>query len=160
METWFERIRRLRESLELSQADVYRRVRVSNATMSSWESGKHKPKGENLLNLAKVLRTTPAFLMRGTGDPDDAADDELSVEVAESLRATSETVQRFVMRVIEAAASGAIDDQRIAAVQSLLFSDSPTFDPLRSDRSPSSVKGKASNRRRTGHPKGGRRGGS
>jgi transcriptional regulator with XRE-family HTH domain len=65
MGTWFERLRARRKELGLSQADLYRSVGVSNATVSDWESGKMKPRGDNLMKLCNALDTTADWLLYG-----------------------------------------------------------------------------------------------
>jgi SOS-response transcriptional repressor LexA len=49
----------------VSQADICRAINVSNATASDWVSGKTKPKGENLIKLARYLGVAPDELIPG-----------------------------------------------------------------------------------------------
>ena len=65
MEAWYERLKKRRKDLGLTQADIYRAVGVSNYTVSSWESGKHKPEGENLMALCNILGCDPDWLLTG-----------------------------------------------------------------------------------------------
>lgn len=67
MDTFYERLISAREAKGISQADLYRAVGVSNATVSEWESGKTKPRGSNLLKVSKVLGVNPEWLSSGKG---------------------------------------------------------------------------------------------
>jgi phage repressor protein C with HTH and peptisase S24 domain len=65
MQTWYQRLKDRREALGLKRSEVYRRVGVTNYTVSAWESGKHKPDGEHLVALCKLLQCSPEWLMTG-----------------------------------------------------------------------------------------------
>lgn len=60
-----ERIKAARKAKGYTQADVRRRLGVSNATVSEWESGKTRPRGENLYRLAKLLDVTAEWILTG-----------------------------------------------------------------------------------------------
>jgi len=51
----------------MSQRELGRRLTISGATISLWESERNYPNGENLLKLAKALSTTPEWLQHGQG---------------------------------------------------------------------------------------------
>ena len=65
METWDQRLRARMKEKGLSQADIKRRVKVSNYTASKWFHGEHKPEGENLVRLCAVVEASPAWLITG-----------------------------------------------------------------------------------------------
>lgn len=65
---WGENIRKRREALGMTKAELARHVGVSGATVSDWESGVIKKiDGHNLVTAAHVLRTSAEQLV-GTDD--------------------------------------------------------------------------------------------
>lgn len=60
-----ERIKSRRKELGLTQQQLGDKVGVSGTTLVYWERDENKPKGENLLKLAKVLKTTAKYLIDG-----------------------------------------------------------------------------------------------
>jgi transcriptional regulator with XRE-family HTH domain len=64
------RMRKRREELDLSMAEVARRMpgKVSENQVYRWELGKHQPKPDTLEALAKVLKTDVAALMAPAPD--------------------------------------------------------------------------------------------
>jgi SOS-response transcriptional repressor LexA len=67
MKTIAERILHRRKELKISQRALGKLLDVSGATISLWETDRTYPNGENLLNLAKVLKTTPEWIRHGNG---------------------------------------------------------------------------------------------
>ncbi|WP_438467635.1 LexA family protein [Marinomonas sp. PE14-40] len=67
MKTIADRILHRRKELKMSQRELGRRLTISGATISLWESDRNYPNGENLLKLAKALSTTPEWLQHGQG---------------------------------------------------------------------------------------------
>ncbi|WP_394178432.1 LexA family protein [Marinomonas posidonica] len=65
MKTIAERILHRRKELKISQRALGKLLNVSGATISLWETDRTYPNGENLLNLAKVLKTTPEWIRNG-----------------------------------------------------------------------------------------------
>ncbi|WP_417623069.1 XRE family transcriptional regulator [Parasphingorhabdus sp.] len=63
-----ERIKLLRKSAKLSQEKVAELCGVTRVTITHYESGKNSPSGKNLLNLAKALNTTPAYIINGISE--------------------------------------------------------------------------------------------
>ncbi|CAM7934569.1 Repressor protein C2 [Atlantibacter hermannii] len=64
-QTMGERIRARRKELKIRQAALGKMVGVSNAAISQWEREETEPKGENLLSLARALRCSPDYLLKG-----------------------------------------------------------------------------------------------
>ena len=62
-----ERIRSAREQLGLTLKEVADGVGVSFQSVQQWEDGTSSPKKTRLNNLAKVLETTPEWLIFGAG---------------------------------------------------------------------------------------------
>lgn len=57
------KIRRLRERAKINQAELARRVDVSQPTISDWENGKKVPSGKNLVRLATELGVKPSQII-------------------------------------------------------------------------------------------------
>ena len=62
-----ERILKKRKELGISLRALSREIGTSAATVSLWESDRNQPNGENLLKLAKALKSTPEWLRHGYG---------------------------------------------------------------------------------------------
>jgi SOS-response transcriptional repressor LexA len=69
VQTVGERIHKQRKARGLSGQTVATATGVSKGTISQWENDITKPKGDNLLKLAKVLRCSAEWLNSGKGDP-------------------------------------------------------------------------------------------
>jgi transcriptional regulator with XRE-family HTH domain len=65
--------RRLRESQNLTLADVARRARISSAMLSRLETGRVSPSLETIVGLARALGVTPSVLMQRVGAEDGGA---------------------------------------------------------------------------------------
>lgn len=79
METWYARLKKKREAAGLTKAQFSREVGVSSPTVTDWENGVMRPKGDNLLKIARVLKTTPEWIMSGRGeDEKDYPEPEIS----------------------------------------------------------------------------------
>lgn len=78
--TIYERIKNRRKELNLSAADVAKALEVSRATVYRYESSEIEKLPSSMIGpLAKVLHTTPAYLMGWE-------DDEISISEKELLR--------------------------------------------------------------------------
>ncbi|HGJ5856689.1 helix-turn-helix transcriptional regulator [Arsenophonus nasoniae] len=60
-----ERIRQARNHNKMTQESLGKRIGVSKATISQWESGTTEPNGKNLVSLAKALGVTIEWLLDG-----------------------------------------------------------------------------------------------
>lgn len=81
METFGERVKRLRLALGLTQAQLARRAGFAHqSAIGNIEAGK-RDGSRNVAKLAAALCVDPAYLETGKGDPHQA-----SVEVAEIIR--------------------------------------------------------------------------
>jgi len=65
MNTIGSRIKSLRTSLKLRQADIASKIGVSAVAVGNWERGENEPSGSNLLDLARTLNTSADFLITG-----------------------------------------------------------------------------------------------
>lgn len=59
------RIKALREQRNLSQAEVARRLDISQQAISKWESGEADPRSDKLLSLASILGCRVEDLLTG-----------------------------------------------------------------------------------------------
>jgi transcriptional regulator with XRE-family HTH domain len=80
------RLKQKREALGISQAELARRMTVSRASVSIWESGGNISQ-DNIVKLAKILRVTPEWLQYGVESMA-----EVNVPVLEQCLLISENV--------------------------------------------------------------------
>lgn len=57
------RIREAREAAGMTQNELAARLGINNVTLSGYETGKHDPKSETLVKIAKICNTTTDFLL-------------------------------------------------------------------------------------------------
>ena len=65
-----ERLKQLREG-KYSQEELADILKVSNVTISKWETGVQEPRSKRISELAEVLGTTPAYLLGENDSPND-----------------------------------------------------------------------------------------
>lgn len=63
-----ERIKRARREREWSQAELARRMSVTQPSVAEWESGRKAPNMKNLVRLAKLLDVGFEWLSTGRGE--------------------------------------------------------------------------------------------
>lgn len=63
----FERIQQKASENQLNQSDIARLLKLTRGSVNQWFNGSTKPGGENLVKLAKILRTSPEWLANGIG---------------------------------------------------------------------------------------------
>lgn len=73
METINDRITASRQAQKMSKAELARRIGISHASVSKWESGLNQPKGRYLNDLADALGVTVNWLLTGDGDMSEPA---------------------------------------------------------------------------------------
>ncbi|KNC88993.1 S24 family peptidase [Trabulsiella odontotermitis] len=59
------RIREARLNAKFTQDALAKRIGLTKATVSQWESGTTEPRGKNLINLAETLNVSPEWLLTG-----------------------------------------------------------------------------------------------
>ena len=73
-------IRELREKKKMTQADLAGALKVSDKTVSKWETGKAIPESDTLVSISEYFRVTLDYLMRENAaagsEPDPAASRE------------------------------------------------------------------------------------
>lgn len=60
-----DRIREARSNVKMTQDALAKRIGVTKATISQWESGSTTPNGKNLINLTETLGVSPEWLLTG-----------------------------------------------------------------------------------------------
>lgn len=59
-----ENLKHLRQSQNLSQRELAKRLGIANTSYFAWEQGKTRPKQENMAKLARLLKVTPEVLLK------------------------------------------------------------------------------------------------
>ncbi|WKL53105.1 helix-turn-helix transcriptional regulator [Pseudomonas kielensis] len=99
MTTIATRIANARKELNLNQSELARLLSVTPQAVQSWESGKARPKGARLENLAKALGKSVQWLMVGEIPGRSAEMSEsittAALEVRQRIRNTSATEEIF-----------------------------------------------------------------
>lgn len=108
-----ERIKQRRKELGLTQPAIAKKIGLTKATVSLWESGSTSPKGENLHALAKALSCPPEYLLYGNKEtkPESNAEWAGGFEVWDSNTPLEEDEVEipFYMEVELAAGDGILD---------------------------------------------------
>nr|DAM97146.1 MAG TPA: helix-turn-helix domain protein [Caudoviricetes sp.] len=101
------RIKELRIEKGILQSDLAKRLKMGQATVSNWETGRHEPDQNALLEMSKIFDASIDYIL-GNSDIKKAPsleDAGLSAEEAELLklfRAAPEALQDAALRVLEA----------------------------------------------------------
>ena len=101
------RIIELRIEKGILQSDLAKRLKMGQATVSNWETGRHEPDQNALLEMSKIFDASIDYIL-GNSDIKKAPsleDAGLSAEEAELLklfRAAPEALQDAALRVLEA----------------------------------------------------------
>lgn len=78
MQTTSDRIAQRMKELGLQHKDLVAATGASKGTVTNWISGVNNPTGNRLIQLAQALKTTPEWLLNGTGNA--AHDDQSNVQ--------------------------------------------------------------------------------
>lgn len=98
---WHARLKTRRIELGLKKVEIARRVGVSAPTVTDWESGNIRNiDGENLVNLANVLKVTAEWLMFGTRNLDGQAS-TLAAEFAWVYEHANEEGRAFLRNTVK-----------------------------------------------------------
>lgn len=65
------RIKALRSSKKWTQAELAKKLNVSQQTIGSWEVGRAEPNSEALISLAKLFGVSTDYLLNGTESKSD-----------------------------------------------------------------------------------------
>ena len=76
METINDRISARRRAQKMSQDELAKRIGITRVSISKWESGLNQPKGRYLNDLAEALGVTVDWLLTGSGDTPELAEEQ------------------------------------------------------------------------------------
>lgn len=93
-----ERIKNRREALNLRLEDVGRYVGVNKATVQRYETGEIDIKRTTAIKLASALRTTPAYIMGWSDDPNKNSMDECHFRLSLSKKEIIDFRKRLKMQ--------------------------------------------------------------
>lgn len=112
LDTMGGRLSRARDALELSAAQLARRLGVQTATIQAWESDRSQPRANRLSMLAGVLNVSPSWLLYGVGT---APKEDTRSEMARSLESQLERLKRLHEETAEIITQIEIDLKRYAS---------------------------------------------
>ncbi len=92
-----ERICRARDAMNLTTAQLARRVGIKTVTLQGWESDRAEPRSNKLVLLAGVLNVSPTWLLVGHG----TAPTPSEVTDVETLRSTMDRLHRQALDLAE-----------------------------------------------------------
>lgn len=92
-----ERITALRKEMNISQAELAKRLNVSRQAVSKWEQGTSSPDTERLIQLAEILDTEVEYLATGV-HPEPGSVVLNVVETVERVQVQEKVVVRHVRR--------------------------------------------------------------
>ena len=97
-ETLGGRIVYAREQLDLTTAQLARRVGVKTETLLGWETDRSEPRSNRLLTLAGMLNVSPTWLLTGAGEsPSDAFNETEMMH----LRATIDRIHEQALTIAD-----------------------------------------------------------
>lgn len=113
------RIRTRRKKLGISGKDIADALNTTKVTVSRWETGKSEPDDKTKFELAKLLKTSVAYLMGETDNPDPDFSTALGNIVYEEDRKKQEIKQKNDILEDESYAywGGMLDKARRAATR-------------------------------------------
>lgn len=90
MSTIGKRIKQARSKVGITQAELSRRMNITRASVSIWESGGNVSQ-DNIIKVAKILKVTPEWLQYEVG-----ANRDISVDILKDcLEAASSAVKKM-----------------------------------------------------------------
>jgi transcriptional regulator with XRE-family HTH domain len=99
------RIAQARDTLNLTTAQLARRLGVKTATLSHWETDRSEPRANRLHMLAGVLNVSPAWLLMGRGEAPSADADAAVLHMTRNeianLKADAESVVERLGRALD-----------------------------------------------------------
>lgn len=97
-----QRIKKLRGELGLSQRALGKKCNISDSSVALWETGQTEPKGQNLMKVAKVLKTTPEWLSSGeTRAAHAASDRKFSQFIDDNVQFLSDEQRDDIEKLVE-----------------------------------------------------------
>ena len=96
-----ERLKTLRKQIKLTQAQIAKKLDISQQAYASWERGVKKPTQENLVKIAQVLNVTVDYLV---GNSEEKSNDLDNIELLFRMNSkglTDEEKKTFKKELIE-----------------------------------------------------------
>jgi len=76
-----ERLNKRASELGIKQASIAKQLQLTRGSVNQWFNGSTKPGGDNLIRLAKILRTSPDWIVSGKGSPDTQFSSTANIEM-------------------------------------------------------------------------------
>ena len=106
MKSQFNRIKRRRQSIGMSQEALALTAGITQSQVSRYERGLNDPTGDILVKIAHALNTTADYILGVTDNPDREVTednlDSLETEIFQLLRSSSEDDRKRALSVIKA----------------------------------------------------------
>ena len=96
-----ERLKTLRKQVKLTQAQIAKKIDISQQAYASWERGAKKPTQENLVKIAQVLNVSVDYLV---GNSEEGIDELDNIELLFRMNSkglTEEEKEIFKKELIE-----------------------------------------------------------
>ncbi len=111
-----DRVELLRRERGISKTDMYTQSRTSSSAISQWRTGRTQPSQTSISNLAKVLGTSPEYLVYGIKKEPSPVQGGLSAKQLELIGLTAQLSDEDVSVLLAAAraqiASRTVPDDR------------------------------------------------
>lgn len=106
-----ERIAHARRMAGLTQDEVADHFKIRRASVAQWEGKRSKPSVSRIVELARLLNTTPEWILNGVGDPplpsdkpvkpaEDPITPELAEEYLDRLRRADPVIRDSVLALL------------------------------------------------------------
>ena len=96
-----ERLKTLRKQVKLTQAQIAKKLDISQQAYASWERGVKKPKQENLVRIAQILNVSVDYLVGNSEEKSDELDNIELLFRMNSRGLTDEEKEIFKKELIE-----------------------------------------------------------
>ncbi|MEM8877061.1 MAG: helix-turn-helix domain-containing protein [Pseudomonadota bacterium] len=97
------RIAQARDTLDLTTAQLARRMGVKTSTLAQWEADRSEPRANRLVMLAGLLNVSPAWLLMGRGEAPSADADGALLHMTRNELSNLQVDARSLMERIERA---------------------------------------------------------
>jgi Predicted transcriptional regulator len=97
-----ERIKEIRKSLNMNQADFSKRIKVAQSTLAQFETGSRTPKDIHISAICREFGVNQAWLETGEGDPfvyGGSTADKLIDTILADKKETAKTVFKALARM-------------------------------------------------------------
>ena len=80
MNTFGERLKKLRQRSNISQSELASRLNIAKSTLAMYEIGQREPNFETLQQIANFFDVTTDYLLGRTDEPKPAREDEVDIK--------------------------------------------------------------------------------